>query len=156
MGVGHAQGADLGVDSTVGTDLRGTCASLDCFGREAAVVRAAWTKKGEPGLDESGLGSAARHDLLAIAMPGVQRFAANSGPRLMCAQPGRLSRVSRIMKRRDACQAFGGEMVFPSESASEVATPTTPNGIVARLPADAGPQVVLDVQQSVKKKIWAE
>jgi CRISPR-associated protein len=113
---------------------------------------------GEPALEESVLGSTAGLDLLVIALPGVQRFVAESRSTADVRAASEI--VARLadhaaQRCRDACQAFGGEMVFPSESASEAATPTTPNRIVARLPPDAGPQVGLDVQQSVVK-IWAE
>jgi hypothetical protein len=109
-------------------------------------------------LEESVLGSAAGHDLLVIALPGVQRFVAESRSTADVRAASEI--VARLADHaaqlcRDACQAIGGEMVFPSESASGAATPTTPNRIVARLPAGSGPQVGLDVQQSVKT-IWAE
>jgi hypothetical protein len=77
-GVGDAQGADLGAGGTVGADneARAPVWSVSVATRPLPALESAlaWTKRGEPGLDESVLGSAVGHDLLEVALPGPQRF----------------------------------------------------------------------------------
>jgi CRISPR-associated protein Cmr2 len=103
------------------------------------------------------LAAAGGPDLLVVALPGVQRFVAESrstadvraGSEIIAELAARAARICAAH-----CDETGGEMVFPAAAGPDAESGSTPNRIVALLPAGTGPQVGLAVQQGVESA-WA-
>lgn len=96
-------------------------------------------------------------DLLVVALPGVQRFVAESrstadvraGSEIIAELAASAAQICAAH-----CAEVSGEMVFPAASGPDAEPGSTPNRIVALLPVGVGRQVGLAVKQGVESA-WA-